>query len=265
MPTRAQKVRLGVFLLLAAVLVGIMVLVFGGTALVTRGDRYYVRVGDSVSGLSKGAQVKIMGVTVGEVTDISLDREHTHVLVELTVPRGTPIYRSATAYIKRAGVTDLRYVDIEQLTVAERVEPGETLPLGSTGLDRLTEQAETITERTVTLLDKANRVLDQALPAVADLSGLVRENRTAVKAAIRDFRAASRAAADGLRGAGSTVSQVDTLIADLHATLRANADELSVTMRNLRAASQSFKELGRELRRSPSSALLSRPPGDRRR
>jgi hypothetical protein len=64
--------------------------------------------------------------------------------------------------------------------------------------------------------------------------------------------------------ADRTAEHIDALVGDVRTAMRVNAGELRTAVRNLRIASQSFKELGRELRDSPSRLLVSRPPKGRK-
>ena len=89
MTTRAQKVRLGVFMILALVLLLGTVGTLAGLKLWNRKDRYYVQFQESVSGLDNGSTVKMKGVPVGQVEKISIGADppsDINVLIE--IPQG---------------------------------------------------------------------------------------------------------------------------------------------------------------------------------
>jgi ABC-type transporter Mla subunit MlaD len=289
MATKAQKIRLGLFLLAATVLGALMFLVFGGRELVDGSRTYRIVVDESVSGLADGSPVKILGVDVGRVSDIVLSPEHTHVIIDLSIPADVPIYSGAIVYIKRTGVTELKYVDIEQRTAGKRVPPGSYLTFRETPLAQLSDNASEIANRTLTLLDKANGLVDEAIGVVrqrdrqidhtiaqidraasefgnmsVEVRTLVRDNRALVRDTLADLGAASATAASALDRADRAVQRLDDLVADIQGVVRQNGGELRSTLRNLRVASQGLRELGTELRRSPSSLLFSRPAKERK-
>ena len=73
MATKAQKVRLSIFLILSTSILLIFFLVLVGSRILKRMDPYnIVYEGISVTGLEPGAAVKYHGVQVGRVTDLSL-------------------------------------------------------------------------------------------------------------------------------------------------------------------------------------------------
>ena len=91
MSTRAQKIRLGVFLILALLLFVGAVGTLAGIKLLNPRDRYYVYFGTSVSGLEVGSTVKMKGVRVGQVEEIHIAKDVERVKVTLAMNPGTPI------------------------------------------------------------------------------------------------------------------------------------------------------------------------------
>lgn len=73
MATKAQKVRLSIFLIISSVTLLVFFLVLVGSRIFKRMDPYsIVYEGISVTGLEPGAAVKYHGVQVGRVTDLSV-------------------------------------------------------------------------------------------------------------------------------------------------------------------------------------------------
>ena len=71
MATKAQKVRLSIFLILSSTVLLVFFLVLVGKRILKRMDPYYiVYEGISVTGLEPGAAVKYHGVQVGRVADL---------------------------------------------------------------------------------------------------------------------------------------------------------------------------------------------------
>lgn len=265
MATTSDKIKLGTFLLAAIGLAIAAVVAFAGSALWEARDRYSLVVADSVTGLAVGAPVKIMGIDTGKVSSIELAEDHTRVLIQIEMPPGTRLFEGSIAYIKRQGVTDLRYVDIEQPVASTRViPPGGRLEHEPTGLDRLTDNAQRISDKTLTLLDRLDEASADVAALAADARELIGDTRPQIGAALTGVDRASRLAAAMFDRADATFDRIDAVVAELDRDMRVNSDELRAALRNIRQASQSVKELSRELRRSPSSLFLARPPKDRR-
>ncbi len=85
MTTRGMRLRLGLFVLLAAGLMGLLILLFGSLPSVFKpSTTYTVRFTDA-PGLAPGAPVRRSGVRIGTVRDILLDEERGIVEVKIAV------------------------------------------------------------------------------------------------------------------------------------------------------------------------------------
>jgi paraquat-inducible protein B len=95
---KANKIKIGVFVVGAIVLLVAGVLAFGSGTFFRQSDKYIVLFDGSVKGLSVGAPVNFRGVKIGNVTsiDLAFDQETKSVLiyvvidVELSRVRGVP-------------------------------------------------------------------------------------------------------------------------------------------------------------------------------
>src|SRR5437588_13008859 len=85
MTTRGMRLRLGLFVVLAAGLLAILIVMFGSVpTLFKGGTTYTVRFTDA-PGLAQGAPVRRSGVRVGTVQDIVLDEDRGIVRVKIAV------------------------------------------------------------------------------------------------------------------------------------------------------------------------------------
>ena len=75
MATRAQKVRLAVFLVFSTSVLGGFLLVVAGAQLLRQRVTYYIEFEESVGGLTPGDPVKYQGITVGRVEDTRVSSE----------------------------------------------------------------------------------------------------------------------------------------------------------------------------------------------
>jgi phospholipid/cholesterol/gamma-HCH transport system substrate-binding protein len=114
MKTRAQKIRLGIFIMISSVLLLMLVGFFTARRLFERTDTYFVAYRDvSVSGLETGSPVKYMGINVGSISDIYIDPDDVNqIIVRLSLKQGTPVKVDATADIIAMGITGLKTIEI---------------------------------------------------------------------------------------------------------------------------------------------------------
>jgi ABC-type transporter Mla subunit MlaD len=289
MAPRSQAVRLGLFLLAAAALAAIGLTVFGGIKLRRAADHYYIPVDDTVNGLDSGAAVSVMGVRVGEVSDIRLARGATRVIIEISVRPRTPIARDAVAYLRQQGFTQLREVDIEQHDPSQPLlHPGANITYRPTAFDELVDEAGRIAQRTGALLDKVNELADQVLAtarrfdqapdamaairraadqlgqAAREVRSLVGQNRAGVANALSSFGQTADEANTTLRRMDDTLTRIDRTADELARVARGSGSEARAALRAIRLAARDIQDLSRELRRAPSRLLFSRPAPERK-
>ena len=144
---KAQRIRLGIFIMISS---AFLLLIFGwftGRRLLEPRDTYYVSyTGISVSGLEVGSPVKYLGINVGSVTDISIDpKSVSTVIMELSLESGIPIKQDAVADIIALGITGLKSIEIRGGTdEADLLEPGSFIESGSTLATDISGRAEVI-------------------------------------------------------------------------------------------------------------------------
>ena len=198
MITRAQKIRLGIFLLAATVLLlGLLVLVVG-TKFMEDWDEYLIEYDDvSVAGLSVGTQVKYYGIKVGRVEDVYIAPEDiTKIVVQISLRKDTPIKTDTKAVVAGIGITGLKYIELTGGTKqAERVKPGGKILAGTS-----------FTEETEEMLDKLDRIL-------ANLVDFTSE----------DTRAVVR----------RTITSTDSLLIGIIDLIETNRDEIRMTSKNV--------------------------------
>ncbi len=184
MITRAQKVRLAIFVVTSATLLVGTILVLAGLKMTERRDLYTVRYRTSVSGLEVGAQVKYNGVRVGRVEAVKINPEDVaEVIVTLSLEAGTPIKADTKATLNSAGITGLRFIELTQGSAGSAMlKPGDTITAGDSLLDKLSDRAEVIA-------DKAQEVLTH----VGAMTNA--DNRAALASILKNVDAVTREAA----------------------------------------------------------------------
>ena len=228
MVTRAQKVRLGIFVAVSMTfLIGSLVMLAGLHLMDVR-DIYTVRFEGSVSGLEVGAQVKYNGVRVGRVDSVRINPDDvSEVIVKLSLDADTPIKTDTRAVLNLAGITGLKFIE---LTLGSResdfVEPGGEIPAGESLMDRLTGQAEDIATKAELLLNNLNRLLDEDNRArFSAILANLDEATAAMAQMVEENRANVELLAANLAHASAALTPVlTTLETEGRATLAAIAD-----------------------------------------
>jgi phospholipid/cholesterol/gamma-HCH transport system substrate-binding protein len=132
--------------------------------------RYYkVVTKESVSGLNLKAPVKVRGVSVGEVKDISINSENSEeVEVLIRVKEGTPIKEDTYALIELQGITGLSYIQLQGgLNKSALLKTGKTnesygvIPSHPSIFSRVDQTIGDIGEKTKHLLDKTDVVMNE--------------------------------------------------------------------------------------------------------
>jgi phospholipid/cholesterol/gamma-HCH transport system substrate-binding protein len=216
--TRAQRIRLGIFVVAS---VGILLALFVavvGTTLWTDRDNYQVRYRISVSGLEIGAPVKYNGVRVGRVESIKIDpKQVSHTLVAISLEAGTPVKENTRAVLNVQGITGLKFIElIGGTSEAPTISPDSEIEAGTSVVDKLTGQAENISI-------KAELLINQLLDLTGD------GNRALVT--------------DVLERAGSLMNTLDK-------TITKNSDEIDSLMKGLSLASTRLAAALDEIRKA---------------
>jgi phospholipid/cholesterol/gamma-HCH transport system substrate-binding protein len=147
MKKRAQKIRLGIFIMISSVLLLILIGYFTTRSLFEKTDIYYVAYRDvSVSGLEVGSPVKYMGINVGSISDIFIDPiDVNQIIVKLSLKQGTPVKVDASADIVAMGITGLKTIEIRGGTnEAPFLKEEQFIRQGTSLVEDISGQAEVI-------------------------------------------------------------------------------------------------------------------------
>lgn len=284
MSSKAQKVRVGLFVAITGLLLLVVLVTFAGMRFWEGRARYRIVFTGTVMGLEKGARVFLNGMKVGSVEDIRVAPDDMrHVEVTIAVREDTPIRANTEAMLQHAGITGLKVIDLRNGTTDAAVMPeGSTIAEGETLLDRLQDKAETLADQSAELMTRANKIVgqlegvdeivasakataDNLAQASAALKDMVGENRAAIRnslAAIEDTAKSASTLLDGHMS--SLVANADSLVSDVKSVVHRNDTALRTAVFDLKQASRTFKELAREVRQRPSRLLFSEPAGERK-
>jgi phospholipid/cholesterol/gamma-HCH transport system substrate-binding protein len=250
MATRAQKVRLALFLLFSGALLAAFIFLMAGLQFLEKRDTYYVEFKDtSVGGLNIGSQVKYMGLRVGKVEEVAISREDvTTVLVELSVdPKLLPnaIRADTRAGMANQGITGLKYIElVAGSQEAPVLPPGSRIQPNESFLSTIDERAEVLTAKIeqvlnnlITLTSEQNTAhLTGTLRGASELmqtaSAMASENRAPLQATFAHLEEATRSMA-------ASAAELQAAAAELRRILAGR--EVQGTLDNLQAASTQLR------------------------
>jgi phospholipid/cholesterol/gamma-HCH transport system substrate-binding protein len=264
----ATEIKAGVFVLAAVVILVAFVAALRGCGTGDADLKTYYATFSDISGLNRGADVRFGGVKVGRVTDLvpdPADREMIRVTAE--VEGDIPVNSGSLASIEQITLTSSKHLEITTGAAdAELHSDGDYLNsqigAGAFGLPSL----EGLVARLETLIDGLNVVvgategeagsvdlgavlasfkatLDQGTTTLADLGGVLQENRPAFKQMVDGLNDLEKAAEDMLL-------QLDEVIAENRAPLHESAKNLEQFTAD---ASRQMQELGESLKRLSTS------------
>ncbi len=203
---RAQRIRLGIFILIGSILLLILVGFFTARSLFETKDYYYVAYQDmSVSGLEVGSPVKFMGINVGSIAEIYIDPQDVNtIVVKLALRSETPVKEDAVADIVSMGITGLKTIEIRGGSQeADFLETEAFITAGSSLTEDITGKAEVIAFKVEQVLNnlaefsepenlnkwseavvKISELSDNASDALVMLQEVVVENRADIRESI---------------------------------------------------------------------------------
>lgn len=201
-------------------------------------DTYEVYFEGTVSGLSKGSPVRYLGVDVGRVTALSVDKKDPRrVKVIADIDTTAPVSGATQAKLGFLGLTGLLYIDLQQDPTApgaKQLAQGERYPVIAARKGSIEVSAERLPEilgQASAVLARMERVLgDENIAAVTKSLANLERATGDIPATLSEARAV---AADLRRISASTLeltTRVNRVVAD-------SQPELKATLANARVAS----------------------------
>jgi phospholipid/cholesterol/gamma-HCH transport system substrate-binding protein len=144
--SKAEKTRLGIFLLGTFAFLAVILFLMVGKKLFTKQVTYFTKLTESVSGLELGTPVKQNGVEVGNISDIATDSvDITKSVVFFKVAKGTPMKMDMLASMGSYGITGLKYLEITGGSYSSAdVPPGGEVKSEMSTIGKLTSRADSI-------------------------------------------------------------------------------------------------------------------------
>jgi len=203
MVSRAQKIRLGIFLTISISILLATVGVITGSRLLKKRDTYYIRYKEmSLTGLEIGSPVKYRGLRIGRIEDMYIDEEDvTSIIVKISIDPKTPIKEDNEAVIDYLSIAaGLKMIEIMGGTnESKRLPPNSFIKAGQSLVDTITGKAEVITEKLELILnnfaeltapkrqEKFYRLIDNTTNTLTSFQSLLDTNKVSIYHAVKNL------------------------------------------------------------------------------
>lgn len=187
--------------------------------------RYEIHFSESVDGLSKGSEVRYMGIKVGQVENADLlPGQADKISVIISVKDDTPILDSTVATLRTQGVTGVAYINLFQ---QEKHQKKKSL---SNDVSKLP------------IIDSVPSELNSLLQALPDLQQKINQLLSGVNQALNE---------ENLKNLSSILKNINSLTMDAHRLLsNENINNLTSTLKNLDKTTQAGPGLVADLRKT---------------
>ena len=256
MEREANYTAVGAFVLLIVTMAGLFVYWYAGSSDARDYTRYEIYFEGSVSGLNRGSTVRYLGVEVGRVAAIRIDkRAADRVQVIADIDSQAPISKTTLASLSLQGVTGLLYIDLlADADPKRKMEPvpSEQYPVidsVQSNFDLFLASLPDLVGRAADLVDRASRVLSD-------------ENIAAIHATMRSIEKSAETLPATMRDASEVVAQFKATMTDVRAAAESARTLMDTSGPNLAAASERLRKISENL--ATTTANLDRLMTDHR-
>lgn len=290
--TAAQKFRLGVFVIGSITVIAALLIVGIGIRLTHKTVQYHTEfTSESLSGLTRGMDVRFRGIPIGKVTRISYNaRDLSSVRVDFEVEEDFPMKDDMIIELGMGGITGLRHIEIKGGTSqANLLPPNSLIPSRTSFFGSIAEQAESVLENIETLLANLNSVVHRdSLNDLFQTFNNINEFTANINAVSNDFisrldtitlRVSSMAyTAEGVLNRFSDEGHLFDIMANIDTTFitirelsqnfglsfAQGREDIGATMSDLRLAMENLNDLSAMLVDNPSILLRGNTQRPRR-
>jgi phospholipid/cholesterol/gamma-HCH transport system substrate-binding protein len=248
MISRAQKIRLGLFITAAFLVILVTVAVLSLDRVLNTRDLYYIAYNNqSLSGLDIGSQVKYMGISVGTVRDLRVNHDNiTEIIVTIAINPSTPIRRDMRADLATMGITGIKSIEISAGdSAAPALEPGSFIQAGRSVTDELIEKVGVITQKIDHVLDNMlalteddsrDRILafiDEAYETIVKINRMIDNNQERMERTVTNVDSMATELNRMVASAHALLNQTETVVSRNRGRVTETLDELHMAIRSL--------------------------------
>jgi phospholipid/cholesterol/gamma-HCH transport system substrate-binding protein len=247
MEREANYTAVGAFVLLIVTMAALFVYWYAGSGDARDYVRYEVYFEGSVSGLNRGSTVRYLGVDVGRVIAIRIDkRAADRVQVIADIDSHTPISKDTLASLSMQGVTGLLYIDLLASADTKRrmpSVPSETYPV----IDSVQSNFDRLLASLPELVGRATDVIDRAALVLSD------GNIAAFASTVRNIEQSSTSLPATMRDASQVVADLKATLVDVRVAAAGARKLIDTSGPDLAAASERIRSISENLARTTAN------------
>jgi phospholipid/cholesterol/gamma-HCH transport system substrate-binding protein len=248
MEREANYAAVGAFVVLVVVMAVLFVYWYSDAREHKDYQRYEVYFEGSVSGLERGAAVQYLGVDVGRVVAMNIDKRNpSRVQVLVDIDSSAPVSAKTVAELSLQGVTGLLYMDLIQDNGTRRLNaavPSEEYPVIRSArsnfdvllasLPELVRIASDVADRATQMLsDKNIASVSNAIANLDKASATLPQTARDIQTLVADLRGAAHEVRAVAEGANDVVSSAGPEVIAAMRRVRTVADNLASTSSRL--------------------------------
>lgn len=234
-------IKVGLFVLLTAVLAGYLIITFESNGFSKSVANYYVYF-DDVSGLSKGADVVVKGVKAGKVDDITI--EGNKVKVKIGFMKDITLYQNAKAYIKMLGLMGDKYIYIEPgspeygvLSKGGIIQYGTTYGSTDEAFNKVSQLVDNINQAIGN--GRLQKLIEDIDSLAVETKYLVAENRKNIKKTVDNIQQITASLKETLP---SLIEKMNKVADNLDQITSDNKNDIRDIVASLREITKTLKE-----------------------
>lgn len=235
-----EEIKAGMIILTSLILLSGFIILIGGTQLFERSDKYYVKVMDA-AGLEVGAQVKLGGVRIGRVLNISAPSGPAQpITIMIGIKQGTILYKGTQALITQVGLVGDIYLLLSlEKTTNERFLAGETIPSEEqVQFARIMSKVEDLSKSIETLISDIDKLFSQKN---------IKEIEKVIENTNKTILSASSSLDQILSPLKSTMDKLELALTEIGGFVRDNKGEVSLALRRAR---ETIEKAGKDIEKA---------------
>jgi phospholipid/cholesterol/gamma-HCH transport system substrate-binding protein len=244
MNEQAIRFRLGIFVLGALLLLGVLIILFGGYPTYFKPSNHFTIMFDNAPGISAGTPVRRSGVKIGEVRKVTLEDDTGKVRIEISVDQDHTVRKQDEPTLVQGLLGGDTSIDFVQRKLADgkpapdgAVEPGATLD-GKVRADAgsLVQQTAEVMPPAKQALEEAKKTIehyDKLTPLLQEVLKEYRELGKTTRGAFPDFRRTNEELQLAARNWSKVGERFDVLLLNNEEKVVKALDRLQDTLKRL--------------------------------
>lgn len=233
--TRAQKMRLGIFLIVTTAIVIVTLIYLIGASILEVRDPYTVILQGGSAGLETGSQVRFNDIVVGRVEHVRLDPEDPgQVIISISLEHGTPVTVDTIAVPEMANITGTKRLAMRGGDKnSKRLKPGDTIKSANDDLGMIATKVVNIANKLEEILDnlvtvtnpenmgKIEQVIGEVEGITKNINTIISDNQENINTIILDAKAV-------IAKADSSMDKIDQMLATTEGAIKTVASPHNV-------------------------------------